>query len=101
MLKSRLISGVGIGTVILASTFFLSSCSNKITEEQLARIRELRGQERSLTESIQKKQNEKSSLDRELNARKSEMRDCQKEMDFVKGKLSLWPNVWPDYTPPQ
>lgn len=89
---SLLVPVVGIG-------LFLSSCSNKITEEQLMQLRELRKQERALNESLSKKKDEKARLERELNARKAELKDCEDKTQFVKNKLAQWPDVWPDWKP--
>lgn len=60
-------------------------------------LRELRKQQSSLTESINKKKDEKSRLERELNARKAELKDCQEKTQFVKDKLAKWPDIWPDW----
>lgn len=87
----------------LAFGLIFSSCSNKITQEQLMQLRELRKQERSLSELIDKKKAEKSKLERELNAQKSVLKDCESRTQFVKDKLAKWPDVWPDwkYVEPQ
>lgn len=98
MRKSRLFSGVSLGALIVAGALF-TSCSNKITDEQLAQLKELRKQERSLTESIDKKKAEKSKLENELNQRKSELSKCNEENDFIKKKLAAWPDIWPDWKP--
>lgn len=97
MKKFVLRMGIAIPSIVLSLLF--SSCSNKITEEQLMQLRELRKQERSLNESISKKKDEKGKLERELNARKAELRDCQEKTQFVNDKLAKWPDVWPDWKP--
>lgn len=89
--------GITIPVIILGLVF--SSCSNKITEEQLMQLRELKKQERSLSESINKKKDNKMKLERELNSRRAELRDCQEKTRFVKEKLAKWPDVWPDWKP--
>ena len=98
MSRLSLISKAGMG-VIVASALFLSSCSNKITDEQLAQLKELRKQEKSLTEMIEKKKDQKSKLQKELDARKAELKKCEEEKAFVRDKLAKWPDIWPDYTP--
>ena len=47
-----------LATVAFAVALFMSSCSNKITEEQLKQLTELRQQERTLLDGIAKKQSE-------------------------------------------
>ena len=94
-----LISGIGISSAILVSSFFLTNCTCYISEEDLGTIKDLRKQERSAAEEIGNKKKEKAGLERELSARQSEVSKCNEDRDFVKKKLAQWPNVWPDYTP--
>lgn len=95
----RKLTKFGLLVPVVGIGLFLSSCSNKITEEQLMQLRELRKQERALNESISKKKDEKTRLERELNARKAELKDCEDKTQFVKDKLARWPDVWPDWKP--
>ncbi|MGB9770670.1 MAG: hypothetical protein ACPLX7_01665 [Candidatus Kapaibacteriota bacterium] len=95
-----MLKGFNVFTLLFAfvvTSLVLSSCSNKITQEQLMQLRELRKQQSALTESINKKKDEKAKLERELNARKSELKDCEERTQFVKDKLAKWPDVWPDW----
>ena len=93
------LSGIGIGSAILVSSFLLDSCTSMVTEEQLAKLDELRREEQSLRQQIAEKQDEKASLERELNARQAELDDCSKDKQFVQDKLAQWPDVWPDWKP--
>ena len=95
-----LISSLGISSAILITSFVLSSCTCKISEEDYNKLQELRKQERTLTQDISKKKDDKAAIDRELKARQSEVNKCNEDRDFVQKKLSQWPNVWPDYVPP-
>lgn len=90
---------MGVAIPILTLSLFFSSCSNKITEEQLMQLHELRKQERSLNDAISKKKDYKMKLERELNSRRAEFRDCQEKTQFVKDKLAKWPDIWPDWKP--
>jgi len=99
MLKKNKFQVILLSSFLLGSTFFVSSCSNKITEEQLLQLKELRAQERSLSESITKKQNEKSSLQREIDARRAELKNCNSDVKFISDKLKQWPNVRPELPP--
>ncbi len=96
MLKKSSTRGLVLSAALVAASLVFSSCSNKITEEQLAQLKDLRLKERSLNESIQKKRDEKSRLEKELSARKAELKDCNDKKAFVTGKLQSWPNVWPE-----
>lgn len=95
MRKNSTSKGMILSILVVAASIVFSSCSNKITEEQLSQLKELRQKERSLTEAIQKKKDEKSRLEKEVNARKAELKDCNEKTKFVEGKLQQWPNVWP------
>ncbi len=99
MLKLSFITKIGVGSLLLAFVLFASSCTSMISEEQLQQLKELRKQERSLTEMIDKKKQQKSRLEQELKSRQAELDDCQKKKEFVQDKLSKWPDIWPDYKP--
>lgn len=90
---------IGVFAVSIATIISLSSCSFKITEEQLAQLQELRRQERSLQDGIANKKAELGKIKDEINMRKTELKNCQQELDGIKQRLSKWPDVWPDYTP--
>jgi peptidoglycan hydrolase CwlO-like protein len=92
---------LGMLVLVTASATVLTSCSSKITEEQLATLRDLRQQEQTLNQQIRQKEGERDRLQGEVNARKAELDRCNQNKQFVQGKLAQWPNVWPDweYTP--
>jgi len=94
----RTLAVIGASTLMI-SFISLTSCTSMITEEQLAQLQDLRKKERQLTADISVKNSEISKIEPELNARKIELTDCNKDKDFIQQKLSQWPNVWPDYTP--
>ncbi len=94
----RTLAVIGASTLMI-SFISLTSCTSMITEEQLAQLQDLRKKERQLTADISVKNSEISKIEPELNARKKELTDCNKDKDFIQQKLSQWPNVWPDYTP--
>lgn len=96
---TKLATVIGMSSVILLSSMSFTGCTPKITEEQLARLQELRKQERQINADMAAKQNEISKIEGEIKSRQSELNDCNKDMEFVKEKLAKWPNVWPDYTP--
>lgn len=89
----------GVSAVCFGSVLVLASCTPKITEEQLTKLRELRAESSRLTMEIQKKESEKTRLEAELARRRGETKECTDKMSFVQEKLSRWPNVWPGYDP--
>jgi peptidoglycan hydrolase CwlO-like protein len=95
----RLISGLALPAIIIGAALFASSCRPMVTPEQLQELKDLRAKEKSLTEQIQDKKSEVSKIKSEISARQSELKKCNDESDFVKQKLSQWPNVWPDWQP--
>ncbi|HAW08797.1 MAG TPA: hypothetical protein DCW42_06480 [Bacteroidetes bacterium] len=97
-LKQSLLK-VGILLILPIGLMTLSSCSNKITEEQLAQLQELRRQERSLQDGISNKQTELNKIRQEINMRKADLTNCQNELNTIKTRLSQWPDIWPDYKP--
>jgi hypothetical protein len=101
MQKRRIFSSAGIGTMVVAGALLFASCAPKITDEQKLQLKELRTQERNLTEQISKAKQEKSKLEAELNARKADLKRCDDEVSFIKSKLATWPDVWPDWKPEQ
>jgi len=92
-LKSLLFTGS-----LLATTFIFSSC-DKVTEEQLKQLEELRREESSLKDQISETNSEISKLKSELSGVNSQLDKCNKDKQFVEDKLKSWPNVWPDWTP--
>jgi len=94
-MKQTLRHGALVIAVAAAAT--LASCSNKITEEQLAQLRDLRQREQTLTQQIRAKKDERSRLQGEINTRRAELDRCNNDKAFVQGKLSQWPDVWPDW----
>ncbi|MFA6571627.1 MAG: hypothetical protein WCT77_10380 [Bacteroidota bacterium] len=95
----KFLSGVGITSLIVTSAFTFSSCTPKITQEQLLQLKDLYNKERSVTDAIAKKKTEKSRLEQELGSRKAELKKCEDEKAFIQDKLAKWPNCWPDWTP--
>lgn len=85
--------------VLIATTILLSSCTCKIREDQLAKLAELRRQEKSIGSEISEQQSAKAKIDNELRQVTSEANDCNSRRDIVKQRLSVWPNIWSDYTP--
>ena len=87
---------------IVAVGFMLSStgCTPKITDEQLAKLRELKEQAARLEADIKKKEAEKSALEKEVAARQAEVKQSNQNKEFIQQKLQAWPNSWPDYAPP-
>jgi uncharacterized protein involved in exopolysaccharide biosynthesis len=82
--------------VVLGATS-LTSCSSKITEEQLAELTRLRDQERTLTNQVRSAEQDKNRLQSEVTAQRTSLESCNTNKQFVQGKLSQWPNVWPDW----
>lgn len=99
-MKIKKLSSVLVAFVLFViAGLAISSCSNKITEEQLMQIKELRKSERALDDKIASQKTELSEIEKELAARKAVLNDCNKRQEYVKNKLNSWPNIWPDWSP--
>jgi outer membrane murein-binding lipoprotein Lpp len=87
---------------VAAASMAMVGCSSKITQEQLTELQNLKQQESTLRQQVASKEQEKNRLQSEVNARKGELDQCNKNRQFVEGKLAVWPDVWPDWkdTPP-
>ncbi|MEP7219688.1 MAG: hypothetical protein ABI876_12270 [Bacteroidota bacterium] len=83
----------------VAGMVALAGCTAKVTEEQLARLRELRQKEQTLMGQIRSKKDERSRVQGEMASRQAELDRCSKDREFVQSKLAQWPNVWPDWQP--
>lgn len=84
-----------VGTAILGG-LILSSCTSKITEEQLATLQELRKEEASLKEQLKNENSEIDKIKAELSQIEAQVKDCDTKKAFVEGKLEEWPDVWGD-----
>lgn len=87
----------GTLVVAVASMATFAGCTAKVTEEQLAHLRELRQQEQTLMGQIRAKKDEQSRMQSEIASRRAELDRCSKDREFVQSKLAQWPNVWPDW----
>lgn len=99
MKLTKIATAIGLSSVMLFSAMSFTGCTPKITEEQLARLQELRKQERQINADIAARQSEISKMEGEIKSRQSELNDCNKDKDFIIQKLAQWPDVWPDYKP--
>ena len=97
----KLKSVVSAGLVVVVSGVMLSSCTCKVKDDQLAKLAELRRQERSINSDITTQQNTIARLNGELATRTAEVTDCSGKLEIVKQRLAAWPNIWPDWTPTQ
>ncbi len=88
---------LGMLALSVVSMATLASCSSKITEEQLAQLRDLRQREQTLNQQIRTRESDRSRLQGEVSARRAELDRCNTNKQFVQGKLQQWPNVWPDW----
>ena len=95
MHKNRVHKFLATGVSVLFVAFLLTDCTSKITQDQLAKMEDLRRREANLKSNISKVDSEISALRNELKSLQSEVDKCNKDTEFVNGKLRNWPNVWP------
>jgi outer membrane murein-binding lipoprotein Lpp len=73
--------GTGIG---------FSGCTSYATPEQLARIAELEREINALESTIQTKQSQIGTLDRQISAQEAKLEQCAKDKELVKQRLANW-----------
>lgn len=95
MIMQKSIRNLLAGTAIIGG-LLLTSCTSKITEEQLASLQELRKSEASLKEELSNLNSDIDKLKSELNQIQSQVDDCDSKKAFVEQKLEEWPDVWGD-----
>lgn len=86
------------GAIVIA--LGASGCgASKITDEQLAQIRELRKQQSSINDKMRTMQGDIARLEAELADRQKTVDKCKEEKSAVEQRLARWPNIWPDAAP--
>jgi len=95
MKKNRVHGFLATGVSVLFLAFLLTDCTSMITQDQLAKMEDLRRREASIKSNISKVDSEISALRNEMKSLQGEVDKCKKDTEFVNGKLSNWPNVWP------
>ena len=69
---------------------FVSGCTSYATPEQLARIAELEREINALETSIQQKQSQIGTIDRQISAQEAKLDQCAKDKDMVRQRLANW-----------
>ncbi len=91
-------NGALVALATLGTALVLTSCTCKIKDEQLAKVRQLRSDEKQLNADIQKAESDRSRIQNELASREGEVRNCNQRLSFVQQKSAAWPAVW-DWDP--
>jgi|SRR5579872_5628900 len=76
--------------------FGLSSCSNKATEEQMKKLRDLDQSRDGLRMDLERAKGNLSDVQGKLAAQDRDLADCNKQTAAVREGLTTWPNIWPD-----
>ncbi len=74
----------------------LSSCSNKATEEQMKKIRDLDQSRDGLKMDLERAKGNLSDVQGKLAAQDRDMADCSAQTAAVRAGLVNWPNIWAD-----
>ena len=75
---------------LIGAGVFMSGCTSYATQEQLDRIRQLEREISSLEASIQTKQSQIGSVDRQISAQEAKLDQCAKDKELVKSRLANW-----------
>ena len=74
----------------------LSSCSNKASEEQMKKIRDLDQSRDGLKMDLERAKGNLSDLQGKLAAQDRDLADCNSQTAAVRAGLVNWPNIWAD-----
>jgi hypothetical protein len=76
--------------------FGLSSCSNKATEEQMKKLRDLDQSRDGLRMDLERAKGNLSDVQGKLAAQDRDLADCNRQTAAVREGLASWPNIWAD-----
>jgi septal ring factor EnvC (AmiA/AmiB activator) len=76
--------------------FGLSSCSNKATEEQMKKLRDLDQTRDGLRMDLEHAKGNLSDVQGKLAAQDRDLADCNRQTAAVREGLTQWPNIWAD-----
>ncbi len=76
--------------VTLGGGALFSGCTSYATPEQLARIAELEREISALESTIQTKQSQIGTIDRQISAQDAKLDQCAKDKELVKQRLANW-----------
>jgi len=76
--------------------FGLSSCSNKATEEQMKKLRDLDQTRDGLRMDLERAKGNLSDVQGKLAAQDRDLADCNRQTAAVREGLTQWPNIWAD-----
>jgi len=76
--------------------FGLSSCSNKATEEQMKKLRDLDQTRDGLRSDLDRAKGNLSDVQGKLSAQDRDLADCNAQTAAVRQGLTQWPNIWAD-----
>ena len=74
----------------LTGSAFMTGCTSYATPEQLARIAELQKEISALESTIQSKQAQVGTVDRQISAQQAKLDQCAKDKELVKQRLANW-----------
>ncbi|MFN0157838.1 MAG: hypothetical protein ACKVRP_07185 [Bacteroidota bacterium] len=77
-----------IGMLLLSSSLVLVGCSSSPSEEELRQLNELKDQAASLQREVTAKEQQKSSLDKEIADKNAKIKKCNDDQQVVKQRLA-------------
>ena len=82
--------------IAAVAMFGLSSCSNKATEEQMKKLRDLDQSRDGLRSDLERAKGNLSDAQGKLSAQDRDLADCNRQTAAVHEGLASWPNIWAD-----
>jgi septal ring factor EnvC (AmiA/AmiB activator) len=84
MAKSKNLFMILLTAVLLSGSALLTGCGGGVSEEQMQQLNDLRAEVESLQSQVNAKQDEKSSLERQVADRDAKIRQYLNDIDAVK-----------------
>lgn len=94
--RRRLWLSTGVMTGLVVG---IAGCTKMIQPDQLAELKQLRAREVQLVQSIRDAESRKQRLDRELNARQDEIKQCKELQATLQSRLNSFPGNLGDPLP--
>ena len=99
MIRKRTLQAVVAIGAVAASIAIAGCAGKKITDDQMTQLQERKREIASLENNIKDNDAEKARLNSELQDELAQAQKCNDDINFVKDKLSRWPDCWPDWHP--
>ncbi len=75
---------------MLISSFSLTGCTSRASEEEMKQLNDLKAEVVSLNKEIGQKERDKAALEREVAEKDAKLQQCAKDKELVQTRLQNW-----------